>query len=105
MSFSRMSAAWVSCTDREVSSTSELVMPWWTKRRVRTDRLGQPGQEGDDVVAGFTLDRVDPLDVGRGHGGELRAALFADGAGGAAGMAPMRAMPSAARASTSNQMR
>ena len=31
---------------------------------VGTDRLGQPGQEGDHVVAGFALDRVDALDVG-----------------------------------------
>ena len=49
---------------------------------VRTDGLGQPGQEGDDVVAGFPLDRVDPLDVGGVHRGQLGGAFFADVAGG-----------------------
>ena len=49
---------------------------------VRADRLGEPGQEGDDVVARLALDGVDPFDVGGSDGGELRAALLANGAGG-----------------------
>ncbi len=32
MSANKMSAARVSCTLRQVSSTSDEVMPWWTKR-------------------------------------------------------------------------
>ncbi len=49
---------------------------------VRPDGLGQPGQEGDDVVAGLTFDLVDALDVGGVDGGEFRGALLADIAGG-----------------------
>ena len=42
----------------------ELVMPRCTKRLSSPDRLGEPGQEGDHVVPGLALDRVDPVDVG-----------------------------------------
>ena len=42
---------------------------------VRADRLGQPGQEGDDVVPGLPLDRVDPLDIGSVDRGQLRRRL------------------------------
>ncbi len=44
---------------------------------VRPDRLGEPGEEGDHVMAGLALDRVDPLDVGRADTGDLRAPPFA----------------------------
>ncbi len=63
-SVSSRSAAWVSCTDRQVSSTSRTGHAQMHEAAVRADRLGEPGQEGDDVVAGFPLDRVDALDVG-----------------------------------------
>ena len=72
---------------------------------VRPDRLGQPGQEGDHVVAGLALDRVDPLDVGGVDGGELGPPFSRMVRAAASGMAPTRAMPSAASASISNQMR
>jgi len=49
---------------------------------VRPNRLGQPGQEGDDVMPGFPLDRVDAIDIGGADGGELRTAFVADAAGG-----------------------
>ena len=47
--------------------------------------FGQPGEEGDDVVARGALDFVDAFDVGGADGGELGAAFFADGAGGGGG--------------------
>ena len=40
---------------------------------VRPDRLGEPGQEGDDVVPGLALDRVDALEIGRRDRGQLGA--------------------------------
>ena len=49
---------------------------------VGTHRLGQPGQEGDDVMAGLALDRVDPFDVRGIHGRQFGSAFLADGAGG-----------------------
>ena len=67
--------------------------------------LGQPGQEGDDVVARLALDGVDALQVVEREGGQRRRPAFADGRRGLAGIAPMRAMASAASASISNQMR
>ena len=45
---------------------------------VLADRLGQPGEEGDHVMARLALDRVDPVDVGLADRGDLGAALLAD---------------------------
>ena len=64
----------MSCTERQVSSTSLLVMPWWTKRLSGPIALGEPGQEGDDVVAGLALDRVDAVEVGWRDVGDAGAA-------------------------------
>ena len=73
---------------------------------VRPDRIGQPGEEGDHVVTGFALDLVDAVDVGRRRSAaDRRPAPLADGARGGVGDGADRAMPSAASASISNQMR
>ena len=45
---------------------------------VRPDPFCQPGQEGDDVMAGFPLDGVDPLQVGGAQAGDVQAAIGAD---------------------------
>ena len=47
----------------------------------RPDRLAEPGQEGDHVVAGLVLDRVDPFEVGGREAGESGAAAVADDRG------------------------
>ena len=52
---------------------------------VRPDRIGQPGEEGDHVVTGFTLDLVDAVDVGRPDHFQGRPAPLADGASGGGG--------------------
>ena len=52
---------------------------------VGTNRLRQPGQEGDHVVASLPLDRIDALDVRCVDGGQPGTALVADGAGGGFG--------------------
>ena len=49
---------------------------------LRPDALGEPGQEGDHVVAGFALDGVDALEVGGNDPADPRAAAGADGARG-----------------------
>ena len=103
-----MSAAWLSWTAKAVSSTSDEVMPWCTKRDCGPMNSPEPGQEGDHVVLGHALDGVDLLDIGGGLGLErghrlappsqiARAASF--------GMTPSSAMASQACASISNQMR
>ena len=51
-SASSRSAAWVSCTDRQVSSTSELVMPRCTKR------LSSPTASASQVRKAITSCRV-----------------------------------------------
>jgi hypothetical protein len=63
--------------------------------RGRPDMLGEVGEEGDDVVLGLALDRVDALD--------LPLALLPDAA--LFGMIPSAACASQAWASISNQMR
>ena len=86
---------------RQVSSTSDEVMPWWTKRASAPTMLGQMGEEGDDVVLGHALDLVDAGDVERAASpavpDRLRAASF--------GITPSSASASQACASISNQMR
>ena len=59
----RMSAARTSCTLKQVSSTSDEVMPGVHEARLRPDDLGQMRQEGDDVVLDLALDLVDARDV------------------------------------------
>ena len=104
-SFSSRSAAWVSCTDRQVSSTSELVMPRCTKR------LSSPIASASQVRKAITSCRVSrsiasirsmsawPIaaTLAPPFSRMVRAALCRDGAD--------PAMPSAASASISNQMR
>ena len=48
---------------------------------VRPDLLGEPGQEGDHVMARLALYFVDAFHVCRAHGGERRFAAFAYDAG------------------------
>ena len=72
---------------------------------VRADFFGEPGEKGDDVVAGLALDLVDAVDVGLGHRGEGRGAAFAYVSRGVRGISPRPAMASAARDSIWNQMR
>ena len=38
-------------------------MPWWSQRASGPSLLPGPGQEGDDVMLGDRLDRVDRGDV------------------------------------------
>ena len=67
--------------------------------RFGTDDFGEMRQEGDDVMLGLALDRVDPLDIeGRVLG------LGPDGLGRLLGMTPSSARASAAWASISNQI-
>ena len=51
-----------------VSSTSELVMPWCMKRASSPTCSATQVEEGDHVVLGHRLDRVDRGDVDRGFG-------------------------------------
>ena len=97
----RMSAARTSCTLKQVSSTSDEVMPCVHEARLRADDLGEVGEEGDDVVLDLALDRVDARDVERRPLLPLSQIVFAA----AFGMMPSSAMASAACASISNQMR
>jgi YjbE family integral membrane protein len=48
--------------------------------RLRPDRLGKPGEKGDDVVARLLLDRCDAREIGRPNGGQAGRAFGADGA-------------------------
>jgi hypothetical protein len=73
----------LSCTAKQVSSTSLLVMPWCRKRASGTDDLRHVGQEGDDVVLGDALDLVDAVAVP-----DRVAALFPDRLGGELGDDP-----------------
>ena len=70
----RMSLAFASCTARQVSSTSDEVMPWCMKRASGPTCSATLVREGDDVVLGLALDLVDPVDLER--------ALFPDRGGG-----------------------
>ena len=72
-----MSAARTSWTLKQVSSTSDEVMPWMHEARFGPDDLGEMGEEGDDVVLDLGLDRVDARDVEFGV-----LALGPDGLGG-----------------------
>ncbi len=57
-------------------------------------------------MAGLALDRIDPIDVGLPDSRDRVRRLFSRIARAAdSGIVPMRAMPSAASASISNQMR
>ena len=97
----RMSAARASCTFRQVSSTSDEVMPWCTKRASGPTILGQMGQEGDDVMLDLALDLVDPRHVEFGV-----LALFPDLLGRVLRHhAQFGQLASVACASISNQMR
>ena len=99
------SVAWVSCTDRQVSSTSELVMPWWT------NRLSGPIASASQVRKAITSCRVSRSIASiRSRSAAVICATRAAPRlrmvrAAASGIAPVRAMPSAARASISNQMR
>src|SRR5215469_3325287 len=92
-----MSAAWVSCTARQVSSTSDEVMPWCTKRAsgptcsARLVRKAMTSCLVSRSIASMRAISNLPL---------ARSALAAD-----FGTVPCLAMASRAWASISNQMR
>ena len=104
-SSSKRSAAWVSWRERQVSSTSELVMPWWTKR------LSGPMPSASQVRKAMTSCRVSAsmasmrarsassmaASMGSPRARMVRAASD--------GMAPRAAMASAAAASMANHRR
>ena len=69
--------------------------------RLGPDDLGQMGQEGDDVMLGLALDRIDAGDVENG----ALCPWPRSSAAACLGMMPSSAMASAAWASISNQMR
>lgn len=71
----------------------------------RPDFFSQPCQEGNDIVAGFGLDLVDPGEVGLGKGGHGGVALLAHNLGGILGNRAVFRHASQASASISNQMR
>ena len=72
---------------------------------VGADGLGEPGEEGDHVMAGLALDRVDPSMSAGPMAASLAPPFSRIVRAALAGIVPIRAMPSAARASISNQIR
>jgi len=107
-SASRMSAAWVSWTAKLVSSTSDEVMPWCTKRD--SGPMNSPSQVRKAITSCLVTRSMASIFSTSPAGSALRAAIalappsqiaWAE----ALGMMPISAMASQACASISNQMR
>ncbi len=81
----------MSWTEKLVSSMSDEVMPWCTKRDGGPMNSPSQVEEGDHVVLGHPLDGVDLLDVALGiglQGGHRLLAALPDRLGGVLGNDP-----------------
>ncbi len=95
-----MSAARVSCTLKQVSSTSEEVIPWWTKRAFSAPTISLRW-----VRKAMTSCLVSASIASMRSTSKVTSFAFHTASAFSRGMVPRSAMASPAWASISNQMR